>query len=249
MKPSECAALISESSVVVALSGAGLSTAAGVPDFRGPRGLYVTRRYDPDKVFEIEAFRADPEPFFDFSRDLLSQIQGIEPTVTHRVLAWLERTACLSAVVTQNIDGLHQRAGSERVIPIHGDYQRWTCQGCGRGYHLDEMEPRLACETVPRCRGCGGVVKPDIVFFGEPVRALDHAAHVMGDADLLLVLGSTLVVYPAAALPDLVDGTVVVVNQGPVGLSPAVNRHFVDADLDEYFTEVAACLGMESQRS
>jgi NAD-dependent deacetylase len=249
MNPGECADLIRHAGTVVALSGAGLSTAAGIPDFRGPRGLYVTRRYDPEKVFDIQAFRLDPRPFFEFSRDFLGIIDGIRPTTTHRFLAALESAGRLNTVVTQNIDGLHQRAGSDHVIPIHGDYERWTCQGCAAHAGLAEMAPRVAAEEVPRCRNCGEVVKPDIVFFGEPVRGLDAAALAVSEADLLLVLGSSLVVYPAAALPDLAKGLVVVVNQGAVGLPSAAGRHFVDADLDQFFSAVAACLGMDVQPS
>jgi NAD-dependent deacetylase len=238
LTPAECADLIKRSERIVALTGAGISTAAGIADFRGPEGLYVTRQYDPDTVFDISAFRRHPEPFFEFTRDFLGVIDSLEPTVTHRFLAQLEGNGSLTAVVTQNIDSLHQRAGSERVISMHGDYWTSHCVDCGREYDLDTMGTMVREMPVPLC-ACEGVIKPDVVFFGEAVRGLEEAARVVGASDLLLVLGSSLVVYPAAFLPEQAGGVVVVVNRGVVGLSPGPGRHFVDADLDEYFAEVA----------
>lgn len=236
--PATCAAWIRDRGPVVALTGAGVSTAAGIPDFRGPRGLYVTRRYDPDRVFELHAFLDDPLPFFDFSRDFLHILEEVEPTATHRFLAELERQGRLTAVVTQNIDALHQQAGSRRVIEVHGSYWTSTCLGCGAGFSADELRQKILTEEVARCE-CGGVVKPDIVFFGEPVRALDEASAAIRDAGLLMVLGSTLTVYPAAWLPEECGGMVVAVNQGDVALRSGPDRYVVDADLDEFFTAVA----------
>jgi NAD-dependent deacetylase len=241
LSPSECADLIRRSERVVALTGAGISTAAGIPDFRGPHGLYVTRQYDPDTVFDILAFRRNPEPFYEFTRDFLGVIDTLEPTVTHRFLAQLEADGRLTAVVTQNIDSLHQSAGSQRVISVHGDYWTSHCLDCGREFDFEQMEKMVRETNVPRC-GCDGVIKPDVVLYGEAVRDLDAAASVVGSSDLLLVLGSTLTVYPAAFLPEQAAGDVVVVNRGEVGLPPGPGRHFVDADLDEYFGEVAECL-------
>ena len=238
-----CADLIRRSERVVALTGAGISTTAGIPDFRGPKGLYVTRQYDPDTIFNISAFHRDPEPFYDFTRDFLGVIHTLEPTATHQFLAQLEADGCLTAVVTQNIDSLHQKAGSQRVISVHGDYWTSHCLGCGREFDLEQMETMVREAEVPRC-ACDGVIKPDVVFYGEAVRHLDEAADVVAASDLLLVLGSTLLVYPAAFLPERAGGDVVVVNSGDVGLSPGPGRYFADADLDEYFTEVAECLGV-----
>lgn len=227
---------------VVALSGAGLSTAAGIPDFRGPNGLYVTRRYDPETVFEIAAFRRRPEPFFDFSRDFLNVVDSLEPTFTHRFLARLEQDGRLHAVVTQNIDGLHQRAGSRRVLSVHGDYWSSHCLGCGRQSDLAELGRLLGQAAVPRC-DCGSVIKPDVVFFGEPVRELDAALAEVAASDLLLVLGSSLTVYPVAWLPEQAGGEVVVVNRGRIGLAPGPGRMFLDLELDPFFRQVAAALG------
>jgi NAD-dependent deacetylase len=236
-----CADLIRRSEQVVALTGAGMSTAAGLPDFRGPNGLYVTRQYDPDTIFEISAFRQDPAPFFQFTRDFLGVIETIEPTTTHRFLADLEAAGKLQAVVTQNIDSLHQKGGSVNVICVHGDYWTSHCLSCGAEFDLDYMEKAVRETEVPHCQ-CGGVIKPDVVFFGEAVRDLERAAAEVSASDLLLVLGSSLVVYPAAFLPEQAGGKVIVVNSGEVGLPPGPGRFFVDADLDEFFAEVAELL-------
>ena len=233
-----CADLIRRSERVVALTGAGVSTAAGIPDFRGPQGLYVTRRYDPETVFDISAFRRNPAPFYEFTRDFLGVIDTIEPTATHRFLAELEADGSLVAVVTQNIDSLHQKAGSAHVISVHGDYWTSHCLDCCREYDLAQMEKMVHETEIPRCT-CSGVIKPDVVFYGEAVRDLEVAANVVAASDLLLVLGSSLTVYPAAFLPEQAGGEVVVVNRGEVGLTPGPGRFFVDADLDEYFSEVA----------
>ncbi len=227
---------------VVAMTGAGISTAAGVPDFRGPKGLYVTRRYDPETVFDIDAFLHDPEPFYDFTRDFLSVVDTIEPTVTHQFLARLEREGELRCVVTQNIDFLHQRAGSENVISVHGDYWTSRCLRCGLESDFQAFKDRVEAATVPHCPDCDGLIKPDVVFFGEAVKGMDQAAAEVTEADLMLVLGSSLTVYPAASLPAMARCPVIVVNRGPVGLAPGPDRFFVDEDLDEFFQTVGAAM-------
>ena len=236
--PRQCAELIRRSRRVVALTGAGISTGAGLADFRGPQGLYVTRRYDPEAVFDIGAFRRNPAPFYEFTRDFFGVLQTTEPTFTHRFLADLEEKGSLFEVVTQNIDFLHQRAGSQRVIAVHGDYWRSHCLACRELFEFERMEELLQEVEVPRCT-CGGVIKPDIVFFGEGVYGLDEAMMAVASSDLLLVLGSSLTVFPAAFLPEQAGGDVVVVNRGKVGLARGPGRYFADADLDEFFTDVA----------
>ncbi len=244
LSPAACAQRISGAGNLVALSGAGISTAAGIPDFRGPQGLYVTRRYDPDTVFDIHAFHRDPRPFYEFTRDFLKTFHDIEPTATHRFLARLEDDGPLTAVVTQNIDWLHQKAGSRNVISVHGDFWTSHCLSCHAGYDLEHMERAVREAEVPYC-GCGGLLKPDVVFFGEPVHDLEPASAVIADSDLLLVLGSSLNVYPAAFLPEFAGGDVIVVNRGEVGLAPGPGRCFVEADLDEFFRGVATALDLD----
>ncbi len=240
--PEELAKKIAAARHIVVLSGAGMSTAAGVPDFRGPEGLYVTRRYDPEKVFEISYFSRDPAPFFQFSRDFLSVLATIEPTFTHYFLARLEERNIRPAIVTQNIDGLHQKAGSSHVLPMHGDYQTGHCRRCGYAVRGSELADMILSQDLPSCPQCGGVIKPDVVFFGESVKYLEDADRLTRESDLMLVLGSSLQVYPAAMLPLVAGGEVAVVNKGRTDLSRAANVRQVDADLDTYFREVERCL-------
>ena len=238
-----CAERIRSAQRTVALTGAGISTAAGVPDFRGPEGLYVTGRYDPQATFEISGFLRDPAPFFQFTRDVLGLVVDLQPTFTHRFLAELEAAGTLQTVITQNIDPLHQRAGSRSVIAVHGGYWTSHCLACRGRFSFDDLLGLLEWSPVPHC-SCGGVVKPDVVLFGEPVYAMEEAIAAVAWADLLLVLGSSLAVYPAAWLPEAAECPVVVVNRGPVELAPAPNRFFADAELDPFFREVARELGM-----
>lgn len=240
--PAECAAKIGNAGKVAVLTGAGMSTAAGVPDFRGPRGLYVTRAYDPEKVFEINYFDRDPAPFYQFSRDFLGLLATIEPTFTHRFLAGQEKNGKDIGIVTQNIDGLHQRAGSRRVYPFHGDYETAHCRRCGRGMAGSELVALMETMEVPACPACGGVVKPDVVFFGEGVLHLAESQRLVEESDLLLVLGSSLTVYPAAALPHEAGGEVVIVNEGPVGMRGGPGVYLADVGLDDFFREVAKAL-------
>jgi NAD-dependent deacetylase len=251
LQPSSCADLISGARSAVAITGAGISTSAGIPDFRGPNGLYVTRRYDPEKAFDIDWFFRDPRLFYEFSSDFIGLMKDTSPTFSHRVLAALEKEGTLSAVVTQNIDALHQAAGSKKVVELHGSYRSATCAGCGKS--LKELtydwwagvmqgSPK---SPLALCEACGGVLKPDIVFFGEPVLAMGDARMLVQRCDLLLVLGSSLQVMPASLLPNLTTATTVVINRGEVSISPTSKRYLVEADLDGYFNDVAACLGLK----
>ncbi len=244
LDPAGCAEMILRSTRMVALTGAGVSTAAGIPDFRGPQGLYVTRRYDPDAVFDILAFHRDPAPFYEFTRDFLAVVDSLEPTLTHRFLARLEAEGRLDTLITQNIDPLHQRAGSRRVVAVHGGYWTSHCLRCRTPFGLEVMRVKVVRDPVPRC-DCGGVIKPDVVFFGEPVHGIEEAASACAASDLLLVLGSSLTVFPAAWLPEHAGGSVVVVNRGEVALAPRPGRYFVDADLDLFFAEVAHHIGLD----
>ncbi len=250
LKAAHCADLISRSDSTVVLTGAGISTSAGIPDFRGPRGLYVTRRYDPERVFDIRWFQRDPGFFYEFARDFISMMMTVRPTFSHLFLARLEAAGKLDAVITQNIDMLHQSAGSRNVVELHGSYGTATCRDCGRGFDAltnawwDEAMLRSPRPPVAFCPACGGVLKPDIVFFGETVNGYDRAERIIARSDLLLVIGSSLTVTPASLLPREAGGTTVVVNRGPVSLEPSAGRYFVDHDTDEYLRDVAGLLGM-----
>ena len=243
--PKRCATMLNQARRAVAFTGAGISTAAGIPDFRGPNGLYATGQYDADKVFEISHFHRHPELFYHFSRDFLKAIQKISPTFTHQFLAKLEARDQLSGIITQNIDALHHLAGSKTVAELHGSYWSAACQQCNN-YQVERLTvewwKKQIAESkrtpVVLCPECQGVVKPHVVFFGEPVRDMDLARNLIAATDLLLVLGSSLTVYPAAFLPRMTDAPVIVVNQGPARLEPGANRFFADSDLDDFFIKV-----------
>jgi len=248
LSPPACAELMARSRSIVAFTGAGISTAAGIPDFRGPQGLYVTRRYDPVKVFEIEHFLREPQYFYEFSRDFVDQAKTIEPTFTHTFLAELEGMGRLAGVITQNIDLLHQRAGNRCVIELHGSYNRADCQHCGKGYEdltLEWWDIAMGAGLRPpivSCSACRGVIKPDIVFFGEAVKSYREAEDMVAACDLLLVLGSSLQIAPASYLPYATMAATLIVNQGELMLPEASHRFFVDDDLDGYFRSVSESL-------
>jgi NAD-dependent deacetylase len=250
LKPHDCAELIKCSRSVVALTGAGISTAAGIPDFRGPQGLYVSRRYDPEKVFDIRWFHREPRYFYEFARDFVDMASTIRPTFTHFFLTQLAVAGKNITVITQNIDMLHQMAGSRRVVELHGSYGSAACCSCSRSYDgltypwWDEAMRTSPCAPVALCPACNGVLKPDIVFFGEMVNCYEESESVIKGCELLLVLGSSLSVTPASRLPYAARGTTVVVNQGSVTLGPAPHRFFIDSEVDVYLQEVATSMGM-----
>lgn len=243
---SQCVRLIQEAKTIAALTGAGISTKAGIPDFRGPKGLYVTRRYDPDTVFDIDYFRKDPAPFFQFAHDFLLLEERIKPTFAHRFLSDLEKTGKCKGVVTQNIDSLHQMAGSQNVYEIHGSFWTSHCLKCGKEFSFAQMKKKLVREDIPHC-SCGGVIKPDVVFFGENVKCLAESEHLAARVDLFFVIGTSCVVYPAAMIPQYARGKIVVVNQTPVELPNVVLT--VKEDIDEFFTKVAEKFSIKGGRS
>jgi NAD-dependent deacetylase len=212
------AALIRERQPCVALTGAGISTESGIPDFRSAEGLWA--EFDPSEYASIEAFRRDPEKVWRFYRPRFAMLTEAQPNSAHLALAELERRGLLAAVVTQNIDRLHERAGSREVLEVHGSIRTSTCPLCRTEYTLDEVLALLDGDAVPRCPECGTVLKPDVVFFGEllPAAAIDRAFELAREARLMLVVGSTLEVYPVAGLPlETLDagGTLAIVNKGP----------------------------------
>ncbi|HNW92575.1 MAG TPA: Sir2 family NAD-dependent protein deacetylase [bacterium] len=247
-KMARLATLLRGARRAVALTGAGVSTAAGIPDFRGPQGLYASGKYPPDKVFAIDCFVRHPELFYDFTREFLAVAQTLHPTFTHRFLAAQERAGRLRGVITQNVDMLHSRAGMQAVLEVHGSYRTSRCLTCAAAFDFAGLARLMAAARVPRCPQCGGLVKPDVVFFGEAVRELDTAAQWSREADLFLVIGSSLTVYPAAGLPSLTRGELVVINRGGVsGLArPALQ---FDAASDAILQAVADVLAVETPDS
>ncbi len=186
---------------IAVLSGAGISTPSGIPDFRSPTGLYSTA--SNANVFDIDEFRRNPAHFYEFAHKFHPLIAAAQPNVAHRVLAKWEKAGKDVQIATQNIDDLHQRAGSTHVYPVHGTMATSTCQGCYQRIESRQILPEVMEGKVPRC-ACGGVYKPDVTFFGEllPDRAWQNSARAMSQADLVIVIGTSLVVQPAASLPE-----------------------------------------------
>ena len=205
---------------MVFFGGAGVSTESGIPDFRSADGLYAQRYpYPPETMVSRSFFDAHPREFFDFYCDRMLALDA-EPNRAHQKLAELEGNGTLSAVVTQNIDGLHQKAGSKHVYELHGSVLRNFCMGCGKAYPVERLLKLRAqsANGVPRCPACGGIVKPDVVLYEEPLdeRTLSGAVAAIGNADLLVVAGTSLAVYPAAGLIDFFAGShLVIVNRTP----------------------------------
>lgn len=208
---------------VVFFGGAGVSTASGIPDFRSEDGLYHQKfKYPPEEMLSHEFYLTHTEEFFDFYRTRMIAL-GAKPNQAHYKLAELEREGKLTAVVTQNIDGLHQAAGSKRVYELHGSVHRNVCQRCG---HVYSAEWIMGTTGVPHCEECGGRIKPDVVLYGESLdeKTLIGAAEDIQSCDMLIVGGTSLVVYPAAGLVQYFQGDdLVIVNKQPTPQDGAAN--------------------------
>jgi NAD-dependent deacetylase len=214
------AELIRGAGSVVALTGAGISVPSGIPDFRSP-GTGLWRNVDPMEVAHIDAFRRDPERFWRFYGERFQTLEDKEPNPAHEALAELERAGLLDAVITQNIDRLHMRAGSRALIEVHGTIAHSSCLTCRAQYPLADVRARQAADTalIPRC-DCGQPLKPDVVLFGEylPADALGRAQELAAEADLMLCIGSSLEVFPVSQLPAMTlsaGGKIAILTQGP----------------------------------
>jgi NAD-dependent deacetylase len=242
------AGLIRASEKISVLTGAGISTSAGIPDFRGQgTGLWEkTSALTKLLAFTSFGFWIAPGLFYRRGLGLLPAILGAEPTDAHRLLARLEGARKKVTVITQNIDGLHQKAGSSRVIELHGTITTAHCRRCLRSFRSDELIERLSEKKPPPRCGCGGVVKPDVVLFGDPmpIDELGEALYRAREADLFIVMGSSLRVYPAAGLPlSAVRGgaRLVIINRDETPLDDAADI-VVRGDLDETARALAAAL-------
>ena len=207
--------IIAKSSSIVFFGGAGVSTESGIPDFRSVDGLYHQKYdYPPETILSHTFWEENPEEFYRFYRDKLI-VKGAKPNAAHLRLAKLEQQGKLRAVVTQNIDGLHQLAGSQNVLELHGSELRNTCLSCGKKYGMEKI---LQSEGVPTCT-CGGVIKPDVVLYGEQLNEGDlrKAIRYAAEADLMIVAGTSLVVYPVAGLVEYLraGAKLAIVNRDP----------------------------------
>jgi NAD-dependent deacetylase len=243
MSIARLAELIQRRRPCIALTGAGISTESGIPDFRSAGGIW--ERYDPADVASIDAFRRNPARVWEFYALRLDGLTRTEPNDGHRALAQLEEQGWISAVITQNVDGLHARAGSREVVEVHASLRDAECVHCGVRV---PMEDAVAALPLPPCPECGEILKPGVVLFGEllPAAAIERAQALAAEAGVLLVVGSSLEVHPVAALPGetlAADGALAIVNRGG---TPWDSRADVvlDAAAGETLRELVAALDM-----
>jgi NAD-dependent protein deacetylase/lipoamidase len=246
----ELAALVRERQPVVVLTGAGISTESGIPDFRSATGLWA--EYDPMEYATIRAFRRDPVKVWEFYARRFSVLTEAQPNAGHFALAELERRELVAGIVTQNIDGLHQAAGSREILEVHGSIRTAVCLDCGERVPLEQVVAALQDRPAPPCPRCGAILKPDVVMFGEllPEAPMLRAIELARTAGLLLTVGSSLEVYPVAELPQetvAAGGTLAIVNRGPTGFD-ALAAVRIDGMAGETLAAVVAELGDATPR-
>ncbi len=252
MSASALAELIRRRQPCVVLTGAGVSTESGIPDFRSPTGLWA--KFDPLEYGSIETFRRDPRKVWSFYKPRMGMLTQAEPNAAHLALAELERLGFVHALVTQNIDRLHERAGSTEVVEVHGSIRTSSCSSCGECYALERLLGLLAETDAPACPACGEILKPDVVFFGEllPPAGIERAFELARRARLLLVVGSALEVHPVAGLPqETLDagGELAIVNRGPTPFDAHASLR-LDGSAGEVLPAVVARLrGEETQEA
>ena len=201
--------MINECNNIVFFGGAGVSTESGVKDYRSKDGLYNTVKdygVPPETILSIDFFEEHPDIFYDFYRKYFTM--EVKPNKAHKALAELEEMGKLKSVITQNIDGLHQKAGSSNVIELHGTTKKFYCHSCNKSLELDEVMAEIKAGQVPKCKYCGGLAKPKVVLYGEMLYdgAAESAIEQIANADMLIVGGTSLAVYPAAGLIDYYRG-------------------------------------------
>ena len=227
---------VEESRRIVFFGGAGVSTESGIPDFRSVDGLYQQKfEYPPEMIISHSFYEQKPEYFFNFYREKMMPL-GFEPNITHKVLARWEQEGKLSAVVTQNIDGLHQKAGSRRVLELHGSVLRNYCVRCGKFHDAEFVK---YAQGVPRC-SCGGIVKPDVVLYEESLddQTIEDSVYAISQADLLIVAGTSLTVYPAAGLINYYRGNrLVLINRDATSYDHQADLVFHES-LGEVFSKL-----------
>ncbi len=208
----QAAALIKQSSGFYCLTGAGLSTESGIPDFRTP-GTGMWEKIDPIKTASVEVLQNNPRLFYESAFNRFAHITLAEPHGGHYALAKMEEMGYLKGLVTQNIDGLHVKAGSRRIWEVHGNLRSGYCLGCKKRYSFEELVQQVELKRIPPlCRNCFDVLRPDVVLFGDPMPSLFYEAEdtLRRDCDLMLAAGSSLVVYPVAYLPALADKLIII---------------------------------------
>ncbi len=232
----EIISYITAARYLTVFTGAGVSTLSGLRDFRGKNGLY--KEVDAQKLFDLSYFLKDPGFYYSHTLDLIYDTEEIRPSIVHTVLAELQRRGYIKRLITQNIDLLHQKGGSTDVLEIHGTPMFHHCMSCDHEYLYEEIVPIVRSGEVPRCPGCGGLIKPDITFFGEalPEGALEEAYEESSKSDCMVILGSTLLVSPASSLPLRTlrnGGKLIIVNRGKTPLDEYASLRY--DDLSELF--------------
>lgn len=229
--------MVDETDNMVFFGGAGVSTESGIPDFRSVDGLYhQTYAYPPETILSHSFYLKNKEEFYRFYHDKML-ITDVEPNAAHRKLAELERAGKLTAVITQNIDGLHQKAGSRRVLELHGSIHRNYCEKCGKFFGAEYMK---AAPGVPHCDACGGDIKPDVVLYEEGLdqQTLEDAVFYISHADLLIIGGTSLAVYPAAGLIDYYRGNkLVLINKSTTPMDARADL-LIQAGLGDVFGQI-----------
>jgi NAD-dependent deacetylase len=237
----QAAQIIIESESTIALTGAGVSTKSGIPDFRGANGLWT--KVDPSKFASINGFLSDPKAWWEMALELAPTLLTAKPNPAHTKLAALEKMGFLDGIITQNVDGLHQKAGSQHVIEVHGSLFSGTCTVCQFKVDRKYLERMMKKRQIPvMCPSCGGLVKLDAVFFGEalPQKELAMAIESARNCQLMLAIGSYLVVYPVASLPTIAQQSgaqLIIINQEPTPFDPEADLVFT-AEAGETLTAI-----------
>ncbi len=241
----EIARIIREKKNVVAFTGAGISVEAGIPAFRGGQGLW--EKYDPMEYAQIDSFVRHPEKVWTMLRDMGSIILTAKPSPAHMVLGALEKSGLLNAVITQNVDGLHQLAGNRNVIEYHGNHRRMKCPGCSAEKPF--TEDSLTALPYPVCENCGDPFKPDVVFFGEPIplKAMVKANEEAGKCRVMIIIGTSGVVYPAAEIPFTTasnGATIIEINVAPTPFTSSITNYFLEGNSSTIMPAIAEELGL-----
>ncbi|WP_073997300.1 NAD-dependent protein deacylase [Anaerococcus urinomassiliensis] len=231
--------IIRDSNNIVFFGGAGVSTASGLPDFRSATGLYNKENnsnYSPEYMLSHEFFINHPDEFMTYCRENL-MIEGIKPNACHYALTKLEKMGKLKGIITQNIDGLHQDAGSKNVIELHGNLVDFYCTKCGKNFDLSYTKK---FDSLVKCDACGGIVRPDIVLYGEGLdqNNISYAINLISNADVLIIGGTSLAVYPAAGLIDFYGGNkLVLINMDPTGRDSRAD-YLIKGDISKILEEL-----------
>lgn len=249
-KVNQVAELIKESKYTVVLTGAGVSTGSGIPDFRTP-GKGIWEKVDPFKVTSITAFKENPQRFYYFYRPRIEMLSQVSPNAAHKAIAQLEEMGYVKCLITQNIDNLHQRAGSKKVIEVHGTLREAICQRCGKIVSSGILIKKIneSKEKVPYCE-CGGVFKPNVVLFGEMLPNLDNAAYESMRADLIMTVGSSLQVSPVNMLPQYCldrGGKLIIINFMSTHLD-YLAEVVVREDVCKFLPAVVKALGIRGRK-